>query len=141
MQVTHGPAHDAAQNVTTPVPGRRYALGNQEGRASKMVRHDPMAHLKRTIRSLAGHLGTGKHQSPHHVDIVIVVLTLHHRHKSLEAHPGINRRMRERRPGARRTLLVLHEHQVPDLDETISVFIGRAGGATRDRRAVIVEDF
>ena len=38
-------------------------------------------------------------------------------------------------------LLVLHEDEVPDLDEAVAVGLGRAGRAARDVGAVVVEDF
>jgi hypothetical protein len=40
-----------------------------------------------------------------------------------------------------RHLLELHEHQVPDLDEAVAVFVRAARRAAPDVIAVIVEDF
>ena len=40
-----------------------------------------------------------------------------------------------------RHLLELHEDEVPDLDETVAIGIGRAGRSARDMRPVIEEDF
>ena len=37
-------------------------------------------------------------------------------------------------------LLVLHEHEIPDLDEAVAVGVGAAGRAAGDRRPMVVED-
>src|SRR5262249_16894338 len=38
-------------------------------------------------------------------------------------------------------LLKLHEDEIPNLDETIAILLGRTGRAAPDLRAVIIEDF
>src|SRR5690606_5800316 len=43
-------------------------------------------------------------------------------------------------PVAGRALLVLHEHEVPDLDEAIAVRVARAGRAARNAGAVVKKD-
>ena len=75
------------------------------------------------------------------VDGVIVVRALQHRGDALEPHAGVDRRARQRHALAALLLLVLHEHQVPDLDEAVAVGLRRAGRAAGDVRAVVVEDF
>ena len=75
------------------------------------------------------------------VDGVIVVRALQHRGDALEPHAGVDRGPRQVDALAALELLVLHEHEVPDLDEAVALGIGRAGRAARDLVAVVVEDF
>ena len=65
---------------------------------------------------------------------------LQHGRDSLEAHAGVDRRFRQVLPDAARQLLVLHEHEIPDLDEAVAVGLRRAGRAARNVRAVVVKN-
>jgi hypothetical protein len=65
---------------------------------------------------------------------------LQHRRDSLEAHPGIDRGLGQRMHDAVFVAVELHEDVVPDLDVAVAVFLGRAGRAAGDLRAVVVED-
>ena len=80
-------------------------------------------------------------QRAEQVDGVVVVRALQHRGDALEPHAGVDRGPRQVDALARGELLVLHEHEVPDLDEAVAVGVGRAGRAARNVRAVVVEDF
>ncbi len=74
------------------------------------------------------------------IDVVIVVHALQHGGDALEPHAGVDGRLRQVLAHAARELLVLHEDEIPDLDEAVAVFIGRAGRAAGDVIAVIVEN-
>jgi hypothetical protein len=73
-------------------------------------------------------------------EIVVVVHPLHHRGQPLDAHAGVDRGARQLPPGPIGELLILHEHQVPDLGEPVAILVGGAGRAASDVRAVVVED-
>ena len=88
-----------------------------------------------------GQLGDGVDQRGEQVDGVIVVGALHHRGDALEPHAGVDRGPRQVEALAGGQLLVLHEHQVPDLDETVAVGFRTAGRAAGNVVAVVVEDF
>ena len=75
------------------------------------------------------------------VDLVVVVRALQHRGDALEPHAGVDRGLRQVDALAAGKLLVLHEHEIPDLDEAVAVGVRRAGRPARDVRAVVVEDF
>ena len=66
---------------------------------------------------------------------------LQHGGDAFETHAGVDRRARQIEAGGRVDLLVLHEDEVPDLDEAVAVLVGAARGATGDVIAVIEEDF
>ena len=65
---------------------------------------------------------------------------LHHGSHTLQAHTGIDARCSQRCHGAVGRTVVLHEHQVPDFDVTIAIFIRAAGRATGYIGTVIEED-
>ena len=140
MQVPHGPAHDPPQHITPSVFGRQHAVGNQERGAAQMVGDNPVAGLERTIGRLPGRVGTGDDERPERVRVVVVVLPLQDGCEPLEAQAGVDRRPRQRRPRPRRVLIVLHEHEIPDLDEPVAILLGTTRWAARDRRPVIIEN-
>jgi hypothetical protein len=57
------------------------------------------------------------------------------------SHAGVDRRLWQVADDLGILLLILHEHEVPDLDEAIAVLVGAAGRAAEDVVAVVVEDF
>ena len=65
---------------------------------------------------------------------------LHHSGNTFEAHAGVNRRFRQCRHFAVRGPVKLHEYEIPDLDVTIAVLIGRSWWSTRNVRTMVVED-
>ena len=78
--------------------------------------------------------------APKQVDVVIVVHALQHGGDALEAHAGVDRGARQVDALAARQRLVLHEDEVPDLDEPVAIGVGRAGRAAGNVVAVVVED-
>jgi hypothetical protein len=74
------------------------------------------------------------------VDLVVGMHMLQHRRDALQPHAGIHRRLGQRMHHAVLVPVELHEHVVPDLDETVAVFAGAAGRTAGDVFAVVVED-
>ena len=79
-------------------------------------------------------------QRPEQVDVVVVVDALQHGRDALQPHAGIDRRARQVDARFPRELLVLHEDEVPHLDEAVAVLVGRARRTAGNALAVIVED-
>src|SRR5260370_30515983 len=104
-----------------------------------MVGDDAVRHGLGPVGRHAGRLGRGEDQRAHQVDVVIVVLALQYGGNALEPHAGVDRRARQRAALVLRHLLVLHEDEVPDLDEAVALGIGTAGRAAGDVVAVVVE--
>ncbi len=75
------------------------------------------------------------------VDGVIVVRALQHRGDALEPHAGVDRGPRQIDALAALELLVLHEDEIPDLDEAVAFRVRRARRPAGDLVAVVVEDF
>ena len=129
---------DPAQHITPAFVRRQHAIDDQEAAGADMVRD----HAQRRILQVcdAGEIGRGLDDVREQVDVVVVLHALHDGRKALEAGARIDRRLRQRHELSVGAALELHEHEVPDLDITIAVFIGRTRRATRDVRAVVVED-
>ena len=141
VRVAHRAPHDPPKHVAAPFVRRQHPVGDEKGGRAQMIGDDAMA---------AAHPARGAHpgrrlrrgdQRAKQVDLVIVVHALQHRGDPLQPHAGI-----DARPGQRPTLAIgllveLHEDEVPDLDEAVAVFVGRAGRAAGDVVAVIVEHF
>ena len=88
----------------------------------------------------AGFARGGLDQVLEQVDFVVAVHVLQHGGQALHAHAGVDARLRQLVHVARFVAVELHEHQVPDFDEAVAVFVGRAWRAARDVGAVVVED-
>ena len=66
---------------------------------------------------------------------------LEDRRGPLEAHAGVDVLLRERRQRAVLVELVLHEHEVPELEEAVALAAGRAvGAAAAELLAAVVEE-
>src|SRR4030095_2671354 len=95
----------------------------------------------RALRIDAGQLGDNADQADEQIDGVVVVRALQHGGNALKAHARIDRRPRQIDALAALELLVLHEDEIPDLDEAIAFGIRGAGRPAGNVRAMIVKDF
>ena len=140
VRVTHRAAHDAAQNIAATVVRRHHAIGDQEGCGPQVIGDHTVVRFARTIG--IGRRGISRRfdQRAHKVGVVVVVLALQQRANPFQPHACIDGLHIQRAHRAILELLVLHENDVPDFDETVAVFFGRSRRATPDVVAVIVED-
>ena len=106
-----------------------------------MVSNHAVRGLLRPVGVDPGQLGDCADQRLEQVDRVIVMRALQNGRDALEPHAGVDRRPREIDALAALELLVLHEHEVPDLDEAVAFGIRRARRAARNLVAVVVENF
>ena len=136
----HGAAHDPAQHVAAALVGGEHAVGDQERRGAQVIGNHTVRDRVRAFRLGAGGLGGGMDQRLQEIDPVVVVRALHDGGNALQAHAGIDRRLRQVDALVRRDLLVLHEDEVPDLDEAVAIGIRTAGRAAWNVRPVVVED-
>ena len=135
----HGAAHNAPQHIAASLIRRQHAIGDQETRRPEVIRDNPVTRAVLPFRLDAGRFHRSVDERTEKIDIVIVVHALQHRGNALQSHAGIDRRTRQRHALLLRHLLVLHEDEVPDLDEPVAVFIRAAGRTARNAFAVIVE--
>ena len=141
LGVAHGAAHDPAQHVAAALVRRQHAVGDQKGGGAQMVGDDAVRGALRPVRIDASEVGDGADQRAKEVDVVVVVHALQDGGDPLEPHAGVDRGARQVDALAARQRLVLHEHQVPDLDEPVAVGVGRAGRTAKNVVAMIEEDF
>ena len=141
LGVAHGAAHDAAEHVAAAFVRGQHAVGDEEGRRAQVVGDDAVRGLVQAGRRHLGQLGDRLDQRAEQIDGVIVVRALQHRGDALEPHAGVDRGPRQIDALAALELLVLHEHEVPDLDEAVAFGVRRARRPAGDMRAVVVEDF
>ena len=138
--VAHGAAHDPAEDVAAALVGGEDAVGDEEGGRAQVVGDDAVVDAAGAVGGAVGGVGRGLDQGAHQVGVVVVVDALKYGANTLEAHAGVDRRAGQVVAGAVAMLFVLHEDEVPDLDEAVAVFFGGAGGAAGDFGAVVVED-
>ncbi|MBG9885094.1 hypothetical protein ABE10_00535, partial [Bacillus toyonensis] len=121
----HRPAHEPAQDVATALVRGPYAVGQQHERGAHMVRDDPEAHVVLGIRAVpaTGELDGAVEHRADLIDLVHVLDALLEEGDALEAHPGVDVLLRELPDDVELGLAsdvlheVLHEHEVPDLQE------------------------
>ena len=96
--------------------------------------------LRSPSGSTSREIGDRLDQRTEQIGLVVVVGALEHRRHALETHAGIDRRPRQVDALAAGKLLVLHEHEIPDLDEAVALRIRAPRRAARDVRAVVIEN-
>ena len=134
---------DPAQHVAASLVARDHAVDDGE-RAGPDVVGD---HLQRR-RILVAVARAGeiddllrrREQGHEQIDLVVRVDVLQHRRQPLEAHAGVDARLRQLVHGPRVVAVELHEHVVPDLDVAVAILSRRSGRAAGDLGTVVVED-
>ena len=111
--------HDLAQHVAAAFVGGHHAVVDQERGGARVVGGDAQHGIDARIvaRRHAEHLRRVLDDRADQVGIVVRDLALQDRGDALQAHAGIDGGPRQRRQLARKIAVVLHEDQVPDLDE------------------------
>src|SRR5271170_4326772 len=99
-----------------------------------------MGRLPRALGGNPARLDAGADQRAHQIDVVIVVHALQHGRDALEAHAGVDRGARQANALAAWQRLELHEDEIPDFDEAVTVRVRRTGRPARYLVAMIVED-
>ena len=140
MRMAHRAAHDQAQHIAAPLVRGHHAIGNQERTAAQMVGDHAVMNILRPVRIDRTRMGRSLDQRAHQIRVVIIMLALQQRADPFQPHAGIDRLHIKRAHRAIGELLVLHEDDVPDLDETISILIRAARWAAPDVIAVIIEN-
>ncbi len=138
--MSHGTPHDAAEHITATFIRGQNAIRDQEGRRAQMVGNDAMRGLVRPVRRNLGQIGDDLDQRAKQIDGVVVVRALQNGGDAFEAHAGIDRWPRQVHALAALELFVLHEHEVPDLDEAITLGVSRARRPARNLVAVVVKN-
>ena len=125
-----GPADDPAQHVAAALVRGRDAVGDEERHPAAVVGEDPVR-LRRRLRvaELDAALGDPVHDRLVAVGLVdgTVRHVLDDRGEPLEPHARVDVLLRQRCQRPVRMLLVLHEDEVPELEEAARTARRRAG--------------
>ena len=137
VTVAYRPANNTAQHVAPALVTRQHPVRNEERTGTNMVGNHSQGVVVQVIyMQYPPRLLDNR---PEQVDIVITVYVLHHRGHALQSHAGVHRGLGQRIQCAVLVAVVLHKHQVPDLNITIQVVILATRGAAGHIRPVIVK--
>ena len=141
MGVAHGASHDTPQDITATFVGWHHAIGQQEAGGTQMVGNHPVAGLLRAFGLCAGQLFRSVDQRLEGIGVVIVRNALHDSSNTLKPHAGIDRGLWQWHIGAIFLPFELHEHEVPDFDKPVTIFIGASRRSAKNMVAMVVEYF
>jgi hypothetical protein len=136
----HGPPHDAAEHIAASLVRRQHAIGDEERGGAQMIGDHAVRRFRLALGRNAGQRYRSPDQSPEQIDVVIVVRALEHGGDALKSHASVDGRLWQVDALAARELLILHENQIPDLDEAVSLRFGAARRAALHRSPMIVEN-
>ena len=135
--VADGAADDAAarsRDLHCPY----HAVGDEEGAGAYMVGQD---FQRRAFQVTLFGFACGRlNQALEQINLVVGMHPLQHGGNAPQAHAGIDRGLGQRMHHAGFVAVELHEHVVPDFDETVAVFIRAARRPAGDVRPVVIEN-
>ena len=129
-------AHDPAQHVAAVLVGGHDAVGDEEGHAARVVGQDP----QRALVGLAGgEVAPERHEGQELVGLEDRVDALLDHGHAVEAQARVDVLGRQRGQRADRILVVLHEDEVPVLQEALVVAAREVVGRAPRQAAVEVQ--
>ena len=144
IAMANGAAADAAKHVGAAFIARQNAVGHRERAGANVVgdhlqRGAFRIHVRgaRLFNSL---LNRGK-QILKEVDFVVAVNVLQNSGNTFKPHAGVHRGFRKLVHHTVFITVKLHEHQVPNFDVTVAVFVRASRRAALHFFTVVVEDF
>ena len=144
VAVTNGAAANTAKHISAAFVARQNAVSHRE-RAGTNVVSD---HLKR--RACRIHIGStgffnrffdGCQQVLEEVDIVVAVHVLQNGGNTFQTHTGIHGRLRQLVHHTAFIAVKLHEHEVPNFNVAVAVFIGASRRAALNFFTMVIENF
>ena len=144
--VAHGAAHDPPQDIATPLVGGHHAVADQHRERPRMVGDHPGAlHVDQRRGRAAGLLGQRLEIGRKEVGPVIIADALRHGGDPLKPHASVNARLGQRRQGAGRFAVVLHEDEIPDFQVAVAIAVKPAAGGAmlhgHGRLSLVIMDF
>ena len=125
VSIAYSTAKDTTNYVACLGVRRQLAIGDREGYSTQVVgtyAHCHIGFFAYTILKTCNSL-LFLDDWLEDVGVVVGVLVLHGTNKTLEAHTGINNVHRQRNERAIGLALVLHEHDIPNLDNLWVVLV------------------
>ena len=141
--VAEGAADDPAQHVAATLVGRNDPVGHQEGGGAQVVGNYPVGGGE-LVRGTVGTLHKLRHgidDRREEVGFVVGLDPLQNHGEALEPGTGVDTRFRQWMQLALGVTVELHEDQVPDLDDVVTLAVDQLGAAGRHgvRTAVVVD--
>ena len=121
VTVTNRATDDPPQHVAAALVGGQHPVNDEKGTGADVIRNHPQRRVGQIVRSCQAR--RRRHDAAEQIDVVVVGHALHDRRNTLETRTRVDRGLRQRRQRAIGRALELHEHEVPDLDVTIAVFV------------------
>ena len=138
VAMTNGAPDDAAQDIASSLIGRRHPINDQESAGTDVICNHPQGFALQ-IRG-AGHFCRSTNQRLEQVDLVVGMHALHNGCQAFQTHARIHRRLGQRRHVAFCIPVVLHEHQIPDLDIAVAIFLRSSRGSAFDFFTMVIEN-
>ena len=123
MRMAHTAPHDPAQHISAPFVRRQNAICDQEGCGPDVISDNTVRGILRAIWINTGFGRNILNQRTHQVDVIVIVLALQHGRQAFQAHPCVDGRARQANALLFRDLLILHEDEVPNLNEPVAILI------------------
>ena len=145
VRVTHGAAQDPAQHVAASLVRREHTVAHQHRRRPGVLGEHAHGEAVAVVVvadpiGLARQRAGGVDQRLHEVGLPHRIDALQQGEDPLEPGAGVDRGLRQRGSTAVGSLVVLHEHQVPELHEAVALGVTeRAAVGTEVRAAVDVD--
>ena len=105
-----------------------------------MVGNHSVMHVLITKRITRRRMTGRFHQCAKQISVIVIMAALQQRRDTFQPHTSINRLHIKCGHRSVFILFILHEHDVPNFNKAITVFIGGTGAITRNMRAVIIEN-
>ena len=140
MRMAHRAPHDTAQHIAAPVIAGHHPVRDQKRGRTQVIRDHPVMNVLVPKRFARCHMRRGLDQIFEQIGVVIVMAPLQQRADPLQPHAGIDRLHVQRPHRAVLELLVLHEDNVPDLDEPVAILFRAARRPAPDVIAMVKKD-
>ena len=138
IAMANGAADDPALHIAATFVARNHAVAHQKGSRADVVSNH--------AQGLVAQISTARltrsrfNQGIKDVDFVIAVHVLQDGGQALQAHAGVHAGGGQFVQAAISLHIKLHEHVVPDFNETVAVFTRAAGWAAGNMVAVVIKD-
>ena len=138
VAVANRATDDAPLHIAASFAAGNHAVADQKCGGAYVVGDD----AQRVVVHIgtAGFARSGLDQRIKNIDLVVAVHMLQDGGQALQAHAGVHARRWQFVQTAVRLHIELHEHMVPDFNETVAVFVRAAGRAAGNVRAVVVKN-
>ncbi len=120
-----GAAQHQPQDVVAPLVARQHAVADQKGDGARVVGDDAVGDdLRVALRvGVIQQQLHALHDRAEQVGVVVGLRALDHRDQPLQPHAGVDAGLRQQGPRAIGRLVVLHKHQVPDLQPALAAVV------------------